>query len=382
MARLYGALCRALTPGAVEVCTVRADPADGPDPFLPEASPFPIQRMDIPFARVGRLPNVIRWGRWLRRRLRAGGIDVLQVGNIRPAGYLARWCRDRGGPPYVIYVHGLDLLKEERKTRRSRWRYRAGRWVLGGAAAIIANSRDTADRARRLLHHLQLDDHAVCVIHPGTDPEQFQPGAKEEAWRRRLDLGDAPVVLTVGRLVPRKGMDTVMQALPTLLEQHPDIVYLIAGTGPDRARLEGLANALRVNPYVRFLGHVAEPELPSLYAAADIFALVSREEPNGADVEGFGIVFCEAGAAAIPVVGGRSGGVPDAVREGETGLLVDAASSAAVAAALGRLLDDSALRARLGQGGRRAVEEYYNWERMAREVEGLLGRVVEGKVPA
>ncbi|MBI4543702.1 MAG: glycosyltransferase family 4 protein, partial [Gemmatimonadetes bacterium] len=132
---------------------------------------------------------------------------------------------------------------------------------------------------------------------------------------------------------------------------------------------------------VRFLGEIEDERLPGVYAAADIFVMAARDERDRDEVEGFGIVFCEANAAALPVVAGASGGVPDAVRDGETGLLVPPQDAAALADAVRRLLLDAGLRRRLGQGGREWVERYYNWDRAAVEAWAIVEEVAgEGRV--
>lgn len=374
IARLYGELCARYPAGGVEVVTVRT--ADGHT--APHVAP--IHRLPFTFRDAKRLDSVVRWTRWTRRRLTAGDIALLQVGNIRPAGYVAALLRARTGVPYVLFVHGKDLMKEERKTRRSRRARWTGRHVLAGAAAIIANSRATAARAERLLSSLNVDPTGrVHAVHPGTDPGRFTPDAPgSAAWRRRLAPGGERVLLSVSRLMARKGVDTALEALARIAPTHRDVVYIIAGDGPERPRLERLAVELGVTDRVRFLGPVDDAELPALYAAADLFILPVREEPGDDEVEGFGIVFCEAAAAGLPVIAGDSGGVAEAVRPGETALLVPPRDAAATAAALARLLDDDDVRRAMGRAGRHAAETYYHWDRAAAEVWAVLERAAAG----
>jgi phosphatidylinositol alpha-1,6-mannosyltransferase len=396
IARLYGELCRRFPPGGVEVSTV-ALPRDrgvepggafegsgsagsGPLREFAAASP-PVHRLPFTFREARRLSSVARWTRWTGRRLAAGDVAVLQVGNIRPAGYVAAWLRGRTGVPYVIYVHGKDLWKEEGKTSRSAMSRRTARWVLGGAAALVANSRPTARFAEALLRSIGVDPAGrVRVVHPGTDPVRFRPDSPGAAeWRRELGLEGRRVLLSVSRLMRRKGIDTALEALAELAPRYPDVAYVVGGEGPDRERLERLAGELGVAERVRFVGAVAEARLPGLYAAADLFVLPVREERSDDEVEGFGIVFCEAAATGVPVVAGASGGVADAVRDGETGLLVPPRDAGATAAAIARLLDDEPLRRRLGGGGRRAVEAYYHWDRAAAEAWAILEEVAAAR---
>ena len=180
--------------------------------------------------------------------------------------------------------------------------------------------------------------------------------------------------LTVARLDPHKGVDTVLQALPAVLARAPDVRYAVAGDGPDRARVEQLAQRIGVADRVRFLGAVSDGDLPALYNAATLYVGPSRQSER-IGVEGFGIAFVEASASGLAVVGGDSGGVPDAVRDGETGLLVPPEDPAAVAAAVNRLLGDAEFARRLGAAGRRAVETHYNWDRVLRELRAIEAAV-------
>lgn len=375
IARLYGELCGRFPAGGVEVATVAVG-RRGRD-AVSEPEGVPIHRLPFTFREARHLARVIEWTRWTRRRLRVGDLGLLQVGNIRPAGYVAAWLHRRTGVPYVIYVHGKDLWKEQRKAARSvraRW---TARRVFGGAGAIIANSRATADRAESLLRSLGIEPSGrVRVVHPGTDPSRFRPDAPgAESWRRELGLDGKRVLLSVSRLMARKGIDTALHAVARLADRYPDLVYMVGGDGPERGRLERLAAELGIADRVLFLGAVDDERLPGLYAAADLFVLPVREEPGDEEVEGFGIVFCEAAASGLPVVAGDSGGVADAVRDGETAILVPPADPDAVVAAVARLLDDPRERRRMGEAARRAAETYYHWDRAAAEAWAVLEEV-------
>jgi phosphatidylinositol alpha-1,6-mannosyltransferase len=188
-----------------------------------------------------------------------------------------------------------------------------------------------------------------------------------------LDLADRDVLLTVSRLAPRKGHDVVIRALPTIVDAHPDTVYLIAGDGGQRASLEALAKRVGVAEHVVFLGYVPDADLPDLYATADLFVMPNRKE--GSSVEGFGIVFLEANATGTPVIGGNSGGVPDAVADGVSGRLVDPASVEDVAGRVVELLSDRETLERLGRGGYERVLAEFTWEHASQELEEVLESV-------
>ena len=170
----------------------------------------------------------------------------------------------------------------------------------------------------------------------------------------------------------RKGIDTVLKALPPLLDQTPGLQYWIVGTGPARSSLEQLAQELQLVHAVRFMDSISVSELPAVYQEATIFVMTSRTEYHAGSVEGFGIVYLEASASGLPVVAARSGGAAEAVIENETGLLVPPDDPQALAQALTRLLNDAALRQRLGSAGRRWVENEMNWDRVGRQFMSII----------
>src|SRR5437667_464407 len=215
------------------------------------------------------------------------------------------------------------------------------------------------------------------VVHLGTDPTWFRPGVDVTAVRERFALPDlgGRWLVTVARLQEHKGMDTVIRALPAILARAPDVRYAVAGTGPDRERLEKLVQELGLGDRVRFLGAVGDQDLPACYNLASVYVGASRRAGR-LGVEGFGISLVEASACGLPVVAGNSGGIPDAVREGETGFLVPPEDPAALAGAISRLLADTELARRVGAAGRRAVETYYNWDRVVRDLRAIEAEVV------
>jgi phosphatidylinositol alpha-1,6-mannosyltransferase len=180
--------------------------------------------------------------------------------------------------------------------------------------------------------------------------------------------------LSVGRLQRRKGHDNAIRAVASLREELPNLRYVIAGDGEERARLEQLAADLQVEDSVFFAGTVSAEELPAFYAACDVFVLPNRVDEDG-DLEGFGIVFLEAAASGKPVIGGDSGGVPEAVERDVTGLLVDGANVAAVSAAIQHLATSEPCRRRLGTAGRARVERCFSWDRAAHTISDLQLRV-------
>ncbi|MEV7672454.1 glycosyltransferase family 4 protein [Streptomyces sp. NPDC000963] len=212
----------------------------------------------------------------------------------------------------------------------------------------------------------------MVQLPPGVDEKTFHPGSGGDAVRARLGLSDRPVVVCVSRLVPRKGQDTLIRALPGILRRVPDAVLLIVGGGPYEKDLRRLAEETGVAGSVRFTGAVPWAELPAHYGAGDVFAMPCRTRRGGLDVEGLGIVYLEASATGLPVVAGDSGGAPDAVLDGETGWVVRGESPEETADRVATLLLDPGLRARMGERGRAWVEEKWRWDLLAERLRALL----------
>ena len=375
IARLHGELARRFPKGDLIVST----PSDPDAAEVDAGLPAIIDRLPMGVRRTKALPGVLFWSRRATSLARQHKVRFVHCGNVKPAGYPARWVYERLRVPYSLFLYGADLLSEQHKIRQSAIKRRMARAIFGGAAVLLAISNWTRDLALTVLGDLGLDGHGqrLRVIHPGTDPTHFRPGADAVDLRERLGLRDGGTrwLVTVARLQQHKGMDTVIAALPAILARAPDVRYAVAGTGPDRERLEKLANKLGLGDRVRFLGGVSDRELPALYNLASVYVGASRRAER-LGVEGFGIALVEASACGRPVVAGNSGGIPDAVRDGETGFLVPPEEPAAFADAICRLLADPAAANRMGQNGRRAVETYFNWDRVVRDLREIESQVV------
>ncbi|MFE6639164.1 glycosyltransferase family 4 protein [Streptomyces tendae] len=207
---------------------------------------------------------------------------------------------------------------------------------------------------------------------PGVDTRAFHPGVDGAPIRTRYGLGHRPVILCAARLVPRKGQDTLIRALPWVRRAVPDAVLLLVGDGPYGPALRQLALREGVLDSVVLAGGHPHHALPAFYAAADAFAMPCRTRRGGLEVEGLGIVYLEAAASGLPVVAGDSGGAPDAVREGETGHVVDGRSVAATADRLVRLLRDPRRARAMGDAGRRWVRTAWSWDDAYARLRDLL----------
>jgi phosphatidylinositol alpha-1,6-mannosyltransferase len=214
---------------------------------------------------------------------------------------------------------------------------------------------------------------ALEYLPPGVLTQTYRPDPQARlAVRRRYGFGDAPLVLSVSRLVARKGQDALIRAAARIRTTSPDARMLIVGDGPDRPRLAALIDRLGLGREIRLAGPVPWAELPAHYAAADVFAMPCRTRGLGLDVEGLGLVFLEAAASGLPVVAGRSGGAPETVQEGRTGTVVDGRDVPAVASAVAGLLADPVRAAGMGANGRRWVTSEWNWDSSADRLAVLL----------
>ncbi|HEY5033345.1 MAG TPA: glycosyltransferase family 4 protein, partial [Actinomycetes bacterium] len=217
----------------------------------------------------------------------------------------------------------------------------------------------------------------MAQLTPGVDDELFRPDVDGAPMRARYGLTGRKVVVCVSRLMPRKGQDTLVQALPAIRSRVPEAALLIVGSGPYRTGLERLVARLGLGDHVVLTGAVPSSDLPELYAAGDVFAMPCRTRNRGLDVEGLGIVYLEASATGLPVLAGDSGGAPDAVRPGETGYVVDGRDLASVADHVSGLLLDGALADRVGRAGRAWVEEQWRWQNVAQRLDALLAPQVD-----
>jgi phosphatidylinositol alpha-1,6-mannosyltransferase len=291
------------------------------------------------------------------------------------------WAHRQLRVPYLVWVYGGDLLKERKKTERSLLKRRTARSILGRASGLVAISKWSADLAQDVMNQVGIEKPPpVAIVELGTDPERFSPTHDTGALRRRWGVGDAPVVLTVARVVPHKGQDMGIRAVAALRRDFPELRYIIVGEGPDEARLRAFARELGVSDMVGFVGAMRDDELPEAYATSTIYLGASRVE-SAIDAEGFGISFVEAGASGIPSVAGDSGGVRSAVRDGETGIVVRPTDADAITDAIRSLLVNPDRRKQMGAAGRRAVETHYNWDRVARDAREFTYRVTRAANP-
>lgn len=360
---------------SMQVSTVRLEG----DAAFDALEGYTIHRQPFNFREANRFANQVRWARWLTGFSR-GKVHVLHCGNIRPVGYGVTWAARRLGLPYIVYVNGGDLLRERKKSRASRLKRVGARRILGGAAGIAATSKWVAELAHEVMSEVGIRNMPpIGAFDLGTDPVAFAPGRDRGLLRAKWRVGNAPLVLTVARLVPHKGQDTGLRAVARLTGEFPALCYVLVGEGHDEGRLRRLAAELGVEDRVVFAGALSDDDIAEAYATSTVYLGASRVD-NEINVEGFGISFLEASASGLPVVAGDSGGVRSAVRDGETGVVVGPTDVGAISDAIAGFLRDNVRRVAFGAAGRRAVETHFNWDRVARETRDFtLSVIADGK---
>jgi len=322
------------------------------------AQPFHIERTREPVL----LPHPLMVRR-IDSMARDFGADLVVLDPALPLGLV--------GPslalPYDLVLHGAEVTVPGRlpgSKQTLAWVLRRARHIVAAGGYPAAEAEHAAGRSL-----------PITVVPPGVDTERFHPLADAERLAAREHFGipaDAELVVSISRLVPRKGFDTAIRAAASLRRSRPDLVLAIAGGGRDGERLQALATSL--DAPVRFLGRVSNEDLPRLYACADVYTMACRNRWAGLEQEGFGIVFVEAAACGTPQVAGDSGGAAEAVQDGVTGIVVKRPDDhREVAAAFERLLDDADLRRAMGVAGRERAVAEFSYDVLAQRLGKSLG---------
>lgn len=310
------------------------------------------------------LPS-LRVGRSVRKVLREEQVSTVFFGAAAPLGLLSHGLRRAGAKRIVALTHGHEV-----------WWSKV--WPFSWAMRRIGNGTDhlthlgqyTKSQISRALSKRAIDN--MVKIAPGIDTDHFSPQPSAASLRAELGLTRKKVIVSVGRLVHRKGQDTLVESLPKILSVIPDTHLLFIGEGPYKEYLVKRATELGVLDAITFIGRIQYTELPRYICVGDIFAMPSRSRLAGLEVEGLGIVYLEASACGLAVIGGKSGGAPDAVLEGETGFAVDGTSSAEVAEAAIKLLMSPDLANAMGALGREWIINEWRWDLWATRFAALL----------
>jgi phosphatidylinositol alpha-1,6-mannosyltransferase len=307
-------------------------------------------------------PRVIRS---VKKVIARDSIKQVFFGAAAPLGVMARGLRKKGVVNIVALTHGHEVW----------W---AKLWPFSSAISFIGNSVDhltylgdfTKNEISKALSSKARSK--LVKIAPGIDTDHFAPDPTSAQLRKDLGLVDKKVIVSVGRLVHRKGQDILIQSMPAVLAKHPTAHILMVGEGPYRKDLTKMVEKLKLIDAVTFIGRIQYKELPRYICAGDIFVMPSRSRLAGLEVEGLGIVYLEASSCALPVIAGRSGGAPDAVDEGVTGFSVDGTSTLEVSKAIIKLFDDPVKAKEMGQAGRRWIIDKWRWEIWSKEFNSLF----------
>jgi len=304
-----------------------------------------------------------RVNRAVARVMREYSSKTIWYGAAAPLGWMSGYLRRHGALRQISLTHGHEV-----------WWSKIFPFSL--AMRAIAKNLDVITYLGEFTHNAlkPILNARVCALRiaPGISIDHFTPGSKSEELLDQLNLRDKRVIVCVGRLVHRKGQDRLVEALPQILQEVPNAVLLFVGEGPRRKALEVLINEYRVGESVRFVGRVQYADLPTYLRLGDIFAMPSRSRFFGLEVEGLGIVYLEASATGLPVIGGASGGAPDAVLDGETGLVVDGTNPSAIAHAAITLLRTPDQSAAMGRRGREWAVENWSWKLWGERFSAIL----------
>lgn len=283
-------------------------------------------------------------------------IQEIECGQAFPFPIFCRIARKIWKTPYIVWVHGNDFLKPLMIPV-------LGKIVLSSlknADRIMANSRFVS----RLLVDAGIPEEKIRIHSQIIDTDIFYPAEPSPDLRKRYGLQDHAVILSIGRLVERKGFDSVIRCLPALVQKHK-LKYVIVGSGPHEEYLRQIVQELRMDDYVVFAGGVDDAELPKHYHLANIFVMVSKFLQTKGSVEGLGLVYLEASASRVPVVAGKSGGVPDVVHHEKNGLLVDPNNLDEIQKSLDRILSDQEFAKSLGEYGYQLATQPANWGKLS-----------------
>lgn len=296
-----------------------------------------------------------RVARAVTQLLKSRGATRVFFGAAAPLGLLSHRLRKAGATRIVALTHGHEVWWA--KLWPFTWAIRR----IGSGVDVLTYLGNFTEQA--ISRSLSKSARASMVrIAPGIDTSHFAPVVDSHLLKQELDLEGKRVIVSVGRLVHRKGQDTLVEALPKIVERHPNAHLLFVGVGPHLEYIHKRAIQLDVLSHISFVGRVQYADLPRFICVGEIFAMPSRSRLAGLEVEGLGIVYLEASACGLPVVGGISGGAPDALLEGETGFAVDGLNPAAVAEKILYLLDNPEVASKMGARGRQWIADEWEWK--------------------
>ncbi|MCX6740031.1 MAG: glycosyltransferase family 4 protein [Candidatus Parcubacteria bacterium] len=313
-----------------------------------------------------RLFNRFFWPAWFRtlrlakKVIRQEKVEQILISHVLPMGYIALLLK----LPFIVSLHGFDVLAAQKTAWKKYWLLK----ILNQAKAIIVNSKFTENEVSKLA--ISSDKISIVYPCPNIKPEDLN-SQERQTLKTELELHSKKVLLSVGRMVPRKGFDKVIEALPEVIEKIPNLVYLLVGNGKRYLDdLEILAIQKQVLDHVTICEDIPDTNLPSFYDLADVFIMPARQ--IGSDVEGFGIVYLEANSFGKPVIAGKSGGASEAVIDGQTGILVDPENVSQIAKVIINLMTDQEYAIKLGAQGKERVLSEFQWDKQVAKLRDIL----------
>ena len=350
-----------------------------PDSSDPLKTKFPdnitIKRLPMDLRRGGLKPYFQR-----QIRLYMASLKLLKKENLKythcthiASGLVALILKKIHSIPYVIYTYGSEITGQPGFIR-----YNLAKLILRNAYHIITMSEFT----KKAIMNYGIPDKKIKFL-VGVEVDRFSKNRKKLVTKKKYNIDGDPILLTVARLVEHKGIDTVIKALPEIIKLHPKLTYLIVGEGPYRSCLEKLSSKLKVERHIKFVGNIPHDKLQSeseaFYTICDLFVMVSRNI-NNLEAEGFGIVFLEAGLSRKACIGGKSGGIFDAVIDGITGKLVDPNDPGEVASVVLALLNNRETANQMGENGYKRAIQHFNWQNNVNNWEKELN-LLNSKLP-
>ena len=289
--------------------------------------------------------------------------EIIWFGAATPLGWMAGHLRRHGAKHLVSLTHGHEVW----------WaKVPPFNWILKRMSKSFDAITYLGDFTEKEIRKSVADPSRLVHIAPGIPIDHFTPGPKDAALVEQYGLVGKKVIVCVGRLVHRKGQDRLIEALPEIIRNEPDVLVLFVGVGPRKAKLDILIKKYKLEGHIVFVGRVTYKDLPRYFRLGDIFVMPSRSRLGGLEVEGLGIVYLEASACGLPVIAGSSGGAPDAVLANETGLVVDGRDVHAISKAVTELFADPARMKNMGQAGRAWVVDQWSWDFWGSKFASLL----------
>ena len=353
--RWFFELYRRLSPGSVTILT--HDNQDPEQQQIDQAYPQPTIRQPMTSKSWGlkSITGLRFYGRMLYQALKQKPANLSQIhcGRTIHEGFTGLMLSKLLRKPLICYVHGEDV----EVARSSRELAFMVRQVLKGSTKLICNSNNTKNL---LVEHWQIPVDKITVLHPGVDEQRFIPVPADDTFREQQGWQQRIVCLTVGRLQKRKGHDRMIMALPQIVTQYQQFLYVIVGNGEELPTLKQLVQQYQVEPYVQFKAEITDAELIQCYQQCDFFILPNRTEGN--DIEGFGMVLVEAQAAGKPVIAGDSGGTRETMLVGTTGLIADCTNPQCIQNAVITLLSSRSEQQFSAEQCRTHVIKHYTWQ--------------------